>query len=198
MRFRGPGRDICVRKIRIPAGRRRMPALVLSPRGAVVRATGILWIHGGGYITGMKEMVYFSRAAELVQRFGAVVVSPGYRLAPFSPYPAAIDDCYAALCFLKAHAGELGVRNDQWMVGGESAGGGLAAAVCIRARDTGAVNLVGRQGHGKLPRQPRSGVEHAEEPLCVAVLPAGAGSDESFPLCRPGAVDGFFQAAARL
>lgn len=194
MRFRGPGRDICVRKIRIPAGRRRMPALVLSPRGAVVRATGILWIHGGGYITGMKEMVYFSRAAELVQRFGAVVVSPGYRLAPFSPYPAAIDDCYAALCFLKAYAGELGVRNDQ-LDGGRrkcrwrARGGGVHPGAGYRWGQScvsdAAIPHVGRSGHGKLPQQPRPGVEHAEEPLCVAVLPAGAGSDESFTPMPP-------------
>ncbi|MEI3085454.1 MAG: alpha/beta hydrolase [Oscillospiraceae bacterium] len=101
----------------------------------------MLWIHGGGYISGMKEMVYISRAVELVKSFGAVVVSPGYRLAPFSPYPAAIDDCYAALLYMKEHAAELWVREDQLMVGGESAGGGLCAAVCIKARDTGEVNV---------------------------------------------------------
>lgn len=82
-----------------------------------------------------------SRAVDLVKQFGAVVVSPGYRLAPLAPYPAALDDCYAALLYLKAHARELGVRDDQLMVGGESAGGGLCAAVCIKARDTKAVNI---------------------------------------------------------
>lgn len=104
-------------------------------------ATGVLWIHGGGYITGMKEMVHMSLAPGLVKHFGAVVVSPGYRLAPLAPYPAALDDCYTALVYLKEHAAELGVRCDQLMVGGESAGGGLCAAVCIKARDTGAVNV---------------------------------------------------------
>ena len=128
-------------KITFSSGRRRIAALVLSPKEPPVRATGILWIHGGGYISGTKEMVHASRAADLVKRFGAVVVSPGYRLAPLAPYPAALDDCYAALLYLKAHAGELGVRDDQLMVGGESAGGGLCAAVCIRARDAGAVNV---------------------------------------------------------
>lgn len=141
MRSMRPHKDICVRKITIPSGRRHIPALVLSPKEKPLRATGILWLHGGGYIVGMKEMVYMSRAVDLVKRFGAVVVSPGYRLAPVSPYPAALDDCYGALLYLKAHAGELGVRDDQLMVGGESAGGGLCAAVCIRARDAGAVNV---------------------------------------------------------
>lgn len=136
-----PDKDICVRKMIIPSGKRKIPALVLSPRETPVHATGILWLHGGGYIAGMKEMVHMSRAVDLVKQFGAVVVSPGYRLAPLAPYPAAFDDCYAALLYLKAHAVELGVRDDQLMVGGESAGGGLCAAVCIRARDTGAVNI---------------------------------------------------------
>ena len=136
-----PCPGIRVQKIYIPAGARRVPALVLSPVELSAPATGVLWIHGGGYISGMKEMVYISRAIELVKSFGAVVVSPGYRLAPFSPYPAAIDDCYAALLYTKEHAAELGVREDQLMVGGESAGGGLCAAVCIRARDTGEVNV---------------------------------------------------------
>lgn len=136
-----PCPGIRVQKIYIPSRARRVPALVLSLEELSAPATGVLWIHGGGYISGMKEMVYISRAVELVKSFGAVVVSPGYRLAPFSPYPAAIDDCYAALLYMKEHAAELGVREDQLMVGGESAGGGLCAAVCIRARDTGEVNV---------------------------------------------------------
>lgn len=136
-----PCPGIRVQIIYIPSGARRIPALVLSPEELSAPATGVLWIHGGGYISGMKEMVYISRAVELVKSFGAVVVSPGYRLAPFSPYPAAIDDCYAALLYMKEHAAELWVREDQLMVGGESAGGGLCAAVCIKARDTGEVNV---------------------------------------------------------
>ena len=136
-----PCPGIRVQNIYIPSGARRIPALVLSPEELSAPATGVLWIHGGGYISGMKEMVYISRAVELVKSFGAVVVSPGYRLAPFSPYPAAIDDCYTALVYMKEHAAELGMRKNQHMVGGESAGGGLCAAVCIRARDTGEVNV---------------------------------------------------------
>ena len=141
MRSMLPDKDVRVRKIRIPTPHGSIPALILSPRTAPADATGVLWIHGGGYIAGMKEMVHMSRAVDLVKKFGAVVLSPGYRLAPLSPYPAALDDCYAALIYLKENAAALGVRSDQLMVGGESAGGGLCAAVCIRARDEGAVNV---------------------------------------------------------
>ena len=95
------------------------------------KTPGILWIHGGGYATGMVGMVYMSRALNLVRRYGAVVVSPAERLSGKAPYPAALHDCYAALRYLKEHAGELGVNPGCLMVGGESAGGGLTAALCM-------------------------------------------------------------------
>lgn len=136
-----PDKDINVRQIQIPSGGRSIPALVLSPKKAETRATGVLWIHGGGYILGMKEMVHMSRAVDLVKKFGAVVVSPGYRLATVAPYPAALEDCFAALIYMKDNADGLGIRSDQITVSGESAGGGLCAAVCIKARDTGKVNV---------------------------------------------------------
>lgn len=102
---------------------------------------GILWIHGGGYVTGMAKMIYMSRAMDLVKKYGAVVVTPEYRLSKEAPYPAALQDCYAALKYLKEHAEELGVNSSQIMVGGESAGGGLTAALCMYARDKGEVNI---------------------------------------------------------
>ena len=141
MRSMRPDPAIRVRRLRIPTAQGSIPALVLSPKAAPENAPGLLWLHGGGYVAGMKEMVHMSRAVELVKRFGAVVLSPGYRLALQAPYPAAMDDCYAALLYLRSHAAALGVRSDQLMVGGESAGGGLCAAVCIKTRDTGEVNV---------------------------------------------------------
>lgn len=134
-------------KIRIPAGDTSLKLLILMPEngredtGGGQQRTGILWIHGGGYITGMAGMVHMSRAKNLVRRYGAVVVSPEYRLAGTAPYPAALYDCHYALAYLRDHAGELGVRSDQIMVGGESAGGGLAAALCMYEKDTAGVNI---------------------------------------------------------
>ncbi len=110
-----------------------------APEGG--SAPGVLWIHGGGYITGMARMVYMSRALPLVKKYGAVVVSPEYRLAKKAPYPAALNDCYSALLWLRDSAGALGVDSGRLMVGGESAGGGLAAAICILARQRGEVNI---------------------------------------------------------
>ena len=141
MRPMRPYKSIRDQKLRLPTPHGGIPALLLSPVDAPSNATGVLWLHGGGYAVGMKEMVYASRAADLVRDFGAVVLSPGYRLSPLAPYPAALDDCFTALHYLKQHAASFGVRSDQLMVGGESAGGGLCAAVCIKTRDTGEVNV---------------------------------------------------------
>ena len=66
-----PDKDIIVRKVTIPAASHKMPALILSPKEVAKNAPGVLWIHGGGYIFGMKEMVHMSRAVDLVKRYGA-------------------------------------------------------------------------------------------------------------------------------
>lgn len=121
----------------------RIKLLILKPdiQGQGEKKPGILWIHGGGYITGMAEMVYMSRSIHLVKKYGVTVVSPEYRLSGQAPYPAALIDCYHALLYMKKHAEELGIRKDQIMVGGESAGGGLAAALCMYAKDKKTVNI---------------------------------------------------------
>ena len=133
-----PQPGIQVRKIR--AGGVAM--LILQPKNSGDDPKpALLWIHGGGYVVGMKEMVYISRAADLVAKFGITVVSPGYRLAWQSPYPAALIDCYRTLLFMKQYADEFRIDPEQIMVGGESAGGGLAAAVCMLAKDRGEVKI---------------------------------------------------------
>ena len=94
----------------------------------------LLWIHGGGYILGcpeMDEQLLCRKAEEL----GCLVVAVDYRLAPEHPYPAALDDCDAALGWILENAGELGVDPSTLVLGGASAGGGLAAALALRARE---------------------------------------------------------------
>ena len=130
-------------KIWISNKNRKMKLLILRPGSARNTSlhTGVLWIHGGGYAVGMAEMVFMSRAKRLVTEYGAVVISPEYRLTGKAPYPAALEDCYKAVLYLKEHATDLGCADDQIMVGGESAGGGLTAALCMLARDRGEVNI---------------------------------------------------------
>jgi len=79
----------------------------------------------------------------LANTSGATVVVAGYRLAPEHPFPAAIDDCYAATRWVAEHADEIGVDSSRMAVGGDSAGGNLAAAVSLRARAEGPA-LVGQ------------------------------------------------------
>ncbi|MFW6293589.1 MAG: alpha/beta hydrolase [Spirochaetota bacterium] len=133
---RGGGPPIRVVLMRPPVGSRsgeRQPS-------AARPAPGIVWIHGGGYAIGVPEVD--SRVHRmLVLEHGCVVLAPDYRVSTEAPYPAALDDCYDTLLWMKDHASELGVDADRLMVGGQSAGGGLAAAVSLRARDTGEAKI---------------------------------------------------------
>lgn len=105
-------------------------------------ATGVLWIHGGGHITGMASMAgMMGMGPLLVKNHSCVVISPEYRLGRKGRYPNALNDCYAALKYMATHCDELGIRSDQIFVGGESAGGGLCAALCMLARDRGEVSI---------------------------------------------------------
>ncbi|MFH8371325.1 alpha/beta hydrolase [Streptomyces sp. NPDC018031] len=108
-----------------------VPVRIYRPhraRGAVV------WLHGGGGVFGDLDSEH-PWAARLAAGSGAVVISVGYRLAPEHPYPAALDDAYAVLVWAAGHAAELGLDPERIAVGGHSAGGALAAAVALRARD---------------------------------------------------------------
>ena len=129
-------------KRKIPVGDHSIRLLILRPlERSEKRVLGVLWVHGGGYQSGSAKDIFATRALSLVVKFGAVLVAPDYRLSKKHPYPAALHDCWAALLYLKEYAEELGVRSDQLMVGGESAGGGMAAALCMLARDRGEVNI---------------------------------------------------------
>jgi acetyl esterase/lipase len=97
---------------------------------------GLLWIHGGGLVIGAARMDD-RLCGETAQQLGVTVVSVDYRLAPKHPYPAAIDDAHAAWRWLVAHAAELGLDPDRLAVGGQSAGGGLAACLAQRLHDEG-------------------------------------------------------------
>jgi acetyl esterase/lipase len=95
-----------------------------------------LHVHGGGLILGSPEIRHAGSIA-IVTSHPCVIVSVDYRLAPESPFPAAIEDCYAALAWIWAEADTLGVDKKHIVAIGESAGGGLAASLAILARDRG-------------------------------------------------------------
>jgi acetyl esterase/lipase len=107
---------------------------IFQPTARSTSLPALLWIHGGGYVLG--EMAGDDAfAKQLVRDVECVVVTVEYRLAPEHPFPAALDDCYAALTWLAGHAAELGVDPARIAIGGGSAGGGLAAGLALLARD---------------------------------------------------------------
>ncbi|MGG5317095.1 alpha/beta hydrolase [Enterococcus sp. AZ072] len=101
---------------------------------------GIVWLHGGGYSMGIPELDERTYEA-LIAANPCVIVAPDYRRSVDAPYPAAIDDCYLALKWLKENGESLGCRLDQLMVGGNSAGGGLTVALTMLARDKQEVSI---------------------------------------------------------
>ncbi len=120
--FSGPAGDVPVRIYRPTDDAGPQPVLV--------------WFHGGGWVLGSIEGSDLT-CRNLAAQSGVVIVSVGYRLAPEHPYPSGLDDCYAALVWVTATAGDLGVDPDRVAVGGDSAGGNLAAVVALAARDRG-------------------------------------------------------------
>ena len=111
--------------------------LLYTPPGAVdAPRPAVLDIHGGGYVLGTADMSDMSNRAMAAQH-DCVVASVDYRLAPETPWPGALEDCHAALCWLHDNAAALGVDPSRIAIEGGSAGGGHAAALAIHARNQG-------------------------------------------------------------
>ena len=111
---------------------------VYRPEDQTQRLPALLWIHGGGYCLGsMEQDDYLVR--QMVKEVGCAVVSVDYRLAPEHPFPAPLDDCYSALCWLFSNTEQLKVDGSRIGIGGISAGAGLAAGLALLARDQGEV-----------------------------------------------------------
>jgi len=127
--FEGPGGAIPLRLYR-PAGATEdllLPVLV--------------FFHGGGFVVGDLES-HDTLCRKLCNRGGFAVLAVEYRLAPEHPFPAAMDDAYAAIEWAAAHGGEHGFDGGRLAVGGDSAGGTLSAVSCLAARDNGGPQIV--------------------------------------------------------
>ncbi|WP_165185550.1 alpha/beta hydrolase [Caulobacter soli] len=108
--------------------------LYRPPETRAAMLPALLHMHGGGFVLGDPEINDASNRA-MVLEHGCIVVSVDYRLAPETRFPGALEDCYAALVWMHGHAGELGLDVSRIAIGGESAGGGHAAALALYARD---------------------------------------------------------------
>ena len=119
-----------------PPGAADVRVLLHRPEQARSRSPAILYLHGGGYVAGTPDMMAFF-CQKLAKENGALVVAVQYRLGPETPFPGPLADCHAALTWLVAEAEALGIDRDRIAVMGQSAGGGLAAALALLARDRG-------------------------------------------------------------
>lgn len=102
---------------------------------------GLLWIHGGGYIAGNLEIDDYSMK-QICLKAECVIVAVNYRLAPENPFPAPLEDCYAALKWMAGENCNLNIDKSRIAIGGGSAGGGLAAGLAILARDRAEVKII--------------------------------------------------------
>lgn len=127
------GMQIVERAIPGPGGNPGLKVRIYRP-AASSPLPALLYCHGGGFIFGNLDSEH-ARCVQLSEGAGCLVVSVDYRLSPEHPYPAPVDDAYAALEWLAAEAPSLGVDISRLAVGGTSAGGCIAAAICLASRD---------------------------------------------------------------
>lgn len=119
-----------------PEGAPGVRLRVYTPSSGESPLPGLIYLHSGGFVVGDVEQVH-PIMIRIPAEVGSVVVSVEYRLAPEHPFPAGLEDCYAALLWTADSATELGIDLDRLAVCGHSAGGGLAAALALLARDRG-------------------------------------------------------------
>jgi acetyl esterase/lipase len=175
-----------------PAG--EIPVRVYRPPGSGAGASRplILYFHGGGFVLGNLDLGGWI-SGSVAARVGAVVVSVDYRLAPTHRFPAAVEDCYAALEWAAEHAAELGATGPIGVMG-ESAGGNLATVACLVARERGgpsvshqalmypAVDMTGKDNAAAGPSTP---FLSAAEMSAYDRLYLGPDSDGSHPWASP-------------
>ncbi|GAB2813989.1 alpha/beta hydrolase [Actinocorallia aurea] len=144
-----PGLDLTLRgaitveEITAPGPRGEIPLIVGRPADAEGPLPAVYYMHGGGMIAGDARGGLLD-PLRWARDLGLVVVSVDYRLAPEDPHPAPVEDCYAGLAWAVENAAKLGLDPARVLVAGTSAGGGLAAAVALMARDRGGPALIGQ------------------------------------------------------
>lgn len=131
---RGGAYSVAERAVPGPDGQPDISLLVCLPEHTASATPAMYYIHPGGMIIGDNRFG-LAEMLNLAEPMGMAVVSVEYRLAPETPHPGPVDDCYAGLVWLSAHAHELNIDPSRIVVGGTSAGGGLAAGVTLMARD---------------------------------------------------------------
>lgn len=139
-RAKPPGSRKSEVKVRRSDGSGHIPVTVFWPNGVDRPLPILVHLHGGGFAIGAprQDVPLFTFLIDVAP---CVVVAPRYRRSLEAPFPAALNDCHDVLVWARNEAGRIGGRSDQIMVMGESAGGGLTAALCLAARDRGEVRI---------------------------------------------------------
>jgi len=165
--FGWPDSRAVVEEITVGAGSR---ALVHRPAEGTAPLPCVINLHGGGWVQGNPEQSQWLTSRVAV-RNQAAVISPTYLLAPEHPFPAGVEDCWATLEWVVAHADELGIDPERIVVMGDSGGGNLAAVLALLARDAGrpairAQVLIypGTEMYDRFPSEDR----HAEAPVLTS------------------------------
>ncbi|MFJ2559222.1 MULTISPECIES: alpha/beta hydrolase [unclassified Streptomyces] len=128
------------RQVPGPQGAPDIKLLICRPAEARTPTAAVYHVHGGGMIMG-DSRTFLPELLSTVRGMGIAVVSVEYRLAPETPHPGPVEDCYAGLVWTVEHADELGIDPARVVIAGGSAGGGLTAAVALLARDRGGPEL---------------------------------------------------------
>jgi acetyl esterase len=144
----GPGEEVgTTENLRLPGARGEIPVRIYRPPALVDPASAasptvgtVLYLHGGAWVMGSPD-THDGVCRALCAAAACTVVSVDYRLAPESPFPAGLEDAWSALSWVSEHAGRCGAPAGRIAVAGDSAGGGLAAALARRARDRGGPRL---------------------------------------------------------
>lgn len=124
-----------------PEGAPEVPVRIYRPQNQNGVLPGLLWIHGGGFVLGDLDQDDATLRSHCLE-VDCVIVSVDYRLAPEHPFPAPLEDCYAALKWFAGNARELGADKDRIAIAGASAGGGLTAGLALLTRDRGEIKLL--------------------------------------------------------
>ena len=128
--------DIRVSELDVPSPLGRIRCQVFSPPGVAAERSMMLYAHGGGFTLGQSEDTAYI-TSRIASENGMVVVSANYRLAPEWPFPACLDDCLEVLQWMQKNGATVGGDGARIAVGGDSAGGNIAAALPLKARDAG-------------------------------------------------------------
>lgn len=133
-----------IEDIKIPVNNTEIPIRIYTPANAQENSAAfpaLVYFHGGGWVMGTLD-AYDGVCQDLAGTAGCKVISVDYRMAPEHPYPVPFEDSYCATEWVSINAGELEIDPTRIAVGGDSAGGNLATAVALRARQSNCLNLI--------------------------------------------------------